>query len=355
MADFDLLNLEETKINSSMEGKVVLLYGSNNVGKSKVSSLIYPHQTLFIATEKGYNALGGARVVDTLDWNTFRQLVKQLTNKKTLKKMHDKYKAVVVDVADRLPEMCASYICDKNDIMALGDIPYGGGYAQQKNEFNNQINKLALSGYLVILICHDETNSEYVDPVTGDEYSYTFPKNTMSKAGNPLKDIPDFVIYLQNNGTDKESGDVILSTGIVSHRKNVFARSRFTKCATTIEPFTAENLIKVVKDACVAEAEELGVECIDGFDIEAAIHEDDNVEEEKQLTHGELVKKVNSIGKKLYKDYQSDVIAIAERYLGEGVKVSETTEAQNDKLQFIINDLTDFAEKVKVDIEEDED
>ena len=350
MADFDLLNLEETKINSSMEGKVVLLYGSNNVGKSKVSSLIYPHQTLFIATEKGYNALGGARVVDTLDWNTFRQLVKQLTNKKTLKKMHEKYKAVVVDVADRLPEMCASYICDKNSISALSDIAYGGGYAQQKNEFNNQINKLALSGYLVVLICHDETNNEYTDPVTGDEYSYTFPKNTMSKAGNPLKDIPDFCIYLQNNGTDEE-GNVIPSTGIVSHRKNVFARSRFTKCATTIEPFTAENLIKTVKDACVAEAEILGVECIDSFDLESVIHEDDNIEEEKKLSHGELVKRVNEIGKILFKDYPSDVKAITERYLGEGVKVSKTTEAQNDKLQFIINDLTDFAEKVKVDIE----
>lgn len=354
MADFDLLNLEETKINSSMEGKIILLYGTNNTGKSKASSLIYPHKTLFIATEKGYNALGGIKHVDTLDWNTFRQVIAQLTKKKTLKKMHEIYKTIVVDVADRLPEMCADYICDKNDITSLGDIPYGGGYAQQKTEFNNQINKLALSGYLVVLICHDETNEKYVDPVTGKEHPYTYPKNTMSKAGNPLKDIPDFCIYLQNNGTD-EDGNVILSTGVLSHRKNVFARSRFTKCTTAIEPFTAENLIKVVKDACVAEAEELGVECIDGFDIEAAIHEDDNIEEEKQLTHGELVKKVNSIGKKLYKDYQSDVIAITERYLGEGVKVSKTTEAQNDKLQFIINDLTDFAEKVKVDIEEDED
>jgi citrate lyase synthetase len=62
---------------------------------------------------------------------------------------------------------------------------------------------------------------------------------------------------------------------------------------------------------------------------------------------------VNDIGKKLYKDYQNDVTTIIERYLGEGTKVSKTTEAQNDKLQFIINDLTDFAEKVKVDISED--
>ena len=350
MAEFDLLNLEETKINSSMEGKIVMIYSTNNCGKSKVSSQIYPHKTLYLATEKGYNALGGARVLDTLDWNTFRQAVKQLTNKKTLIKMHEKYKAVVVDVADRLPEMCSAYICDKNSVTNISDIAWGGGYAQLKQELGNQLNKLALSGYLVILICHDETNDKYTDPVSGEEYPYTYPKNTMSKVGSVMKDIPDFCIYLQNNGTDEE-GNVILSTGIVSHRKNVFARSRFTKCATTIEPFTAENLVATVRDACIAEAKELGVECVDEFDLNAVVHADDNKEEEKQLTHGELVKRVNEIGKVLYKDYANDVTAVIERYLGEGAKVSKTTEAQNDKLQFIINDLSDFAEKLGVDID----
>ena len=352
MADFDLLNIEETKINSSMEGKIVLVYSTNNCGKTKVASQIYPHKTLILATEKGYNAVGGSKVLDVLDWNTFRQAVKQLTNKKTFKKMHDTFKTVVVDVADRLPELCSSYICDKNGVTNISDIAWGGGYAQLKTELANQLNKLALSGYLVMLICHEETKEEYTDPVSGEVFPYTFPKNTMSKVGNPLKDIPDFCIYLQNNGTDEE-GNVILSTGIVSHRKNVFARSRFTKCATVIEPFTAENLINTVRDACIAEAKELGVECVDEFDFDAVLHEDDNIEEEKQLTHGELVKRVNEIGKILYKDYQNDVTTIIERYLGEGAKVSKTTEAQNDKLQFIINDLTDFAEKVKVDVSED--
>ena len=350
MAEFDLLNLEETKINSSMEGKITLVYSTNNCGKTKVASQIYPHQTLILATEKGYNAVGGSKVLDVLDWNTFRQAVKQLTNKKTFKKMHETYKTVVVDVADRLPELCSAYICDKNGVANISDVAWGGGYAQLKTELANQLNKLALSGYLVMLICHDETNPEYVDPVSGEKYAYTYPKNTMSKVGNPLKDIPDFCIYLQNNGTDEE-GNVILSTGIVSHRKNVFARSRFTKCATTIEPFTAENLISTVRDACIAEAKELGVECVDEFDFDAVLHEDDNIEEEKQLTHGELVKRANEIGKILYKDYASDVTTIIERYLGEGAKISKTTEAQNDKLQFIINDLTDFAEKVSVNID----
>ena len=98
MAEFDLLNLEETKINSSLESKILMVYSTNNCGKSKVASQLYPHQTLFVATEKGYNALGGARVIDTLDWNTFRQVVKQLTNKKTFKKMHETYKAIVLPV-----------------------------------------------------------------------------------------------------------------------------------------------------------------------------------------------------------------------------------------------------------------
>lgn len=350
MAEFDLLNLEETKINSSMEGKIVLVYSTNNCGKTKVASQIYPHKTLILATEKGYNAVGGSKVLDVLDWNTFRQAVKQLTNKKTFKKMHETFKTVVVDVSDRLPELCSAYICDKNGVTNISDIAWGGGYAQLKTELANQLNKLALSGYLVILICHDETNPEYVDPVNGEKYAYTFPKNTMSKVGNPLKDIPDFCIYLQNNGTD-EDGNVILSTGIVSHRKNVFARSRFTKCATTIEPFTAENLIATVREACIAEAKELGVECVDEFDFDAVLHADDNKEEEKQLTHGELVKRVNEIGKILYKDYSNDVTSVIERYLGEGAKVSKTTEAQNDKLQFIVNDLTDFAEKLGIDID----
>ena len=350
MAEFDLLNLEETKINSSMEGKIVLIYGTNNTGKSKVSSLIYPHKTLYLATEKGYNALGGAKVVDVLEWNIFRQAVKQLTAKKTFKKMHETYKTVVVDVADRLPELCSAYICDKNGVSNISDVPWGGGYAQLKQELGHQLNKLSLSGYLVILVCHEETNDKYVDPVTGEEYAYTYPKNTMSKVGSILKDIPDFCIYLENKGTDEE-GNVILSNGITSHRKNVFARARFTQCATTIEPFTAENLINTVREACIAEAKELGVECVDEFDFEAVLHEDDNKEEEKQLTHGELVKRVNEIGKILYKDYQNDVTTIIERYLGEGAKVSKTTEAQNDKLQFIVNDLTDFAEKLNIDID----
>ena len=129
----------------------------------------------------------------------------------------------------------------------------------------------------------------------------------MSKAGAPLKDIPDFSIYLQNNGTDKESGDVVLSTGIVSHRKNVFARSRFTKCATTIEPFTAENLRKTVEIACEEEAKLLGIECIS--------FEEQRVKNEKQLEESkpnreEIIADIKTYGK-ILKDFADEKIKLA--------------------------------------------
>lgn len=343
--DFDIFDIEETSITNGLEGKIVLIYGDNNTGKSKVSSQLFPHQTLFIATERGYNALGGIKKVDVMDWITFRKVVKQLTDKKKSAKAHELYKAIAIDVADRLPALCQSYICDKNEVDNISDIAWGGGYAQLKQEFDKQINTLALSGYLVVLICHAQTNDKYTNPVTGEEYAYTYPKNTDNKVGCVLKDIPDFSIYLQNNGTDADE-NVVLSTGICSHRKNVFARSRFTQCPTRIEPFTADNLKEVVKIACEKEAEALGVECIS---FEEQLKKNEAELDSMKPSLEDLVGDIRAYGKAL-KEYADECKDIMEKYLGEGVQLSKVTETQYDKLEFVLNDLMDLAEKKNIEV-----
>lgn len=342
----DIFDIEETTITKGLRGKIILIYGGNNTGKSKQSSLLFPHRTLFIATERGYNALGGIKKQDVLDWMTFRKIVYQLTNKKTADKAHEMYDAIVVDVADRLPALCEAYICDKNDVDNISDIAWGGGYAQLKTEFDRQINTLALSGYLVVLICHEQTKEDWVNPVTGEKYPYTFPKNTESKVGCVLKDIPDFAIYLQNNGTDAEE-NVVLSTGVCSHRKNVFARSRFTQCPTRIEPFTAENLRKTVEIACEEEAKLLGIECV-SFEEQQAKNEKQL--EESKPNREELIADIKTYGK-LLKDFAEETKGIIEKYLGEGAKISDATDSQIDKLEFILNDLMDMADKKGIEVE----
>ena len=108
----DITNLEETTITTGLEGKILAWYGTNNVGKSHVASKLFPGKTLWLATEKGYNAISGMRKVDIESWNDFRQVVSQLTvkNEKKREKVRSMYQCVVVDVADRLPNLATAYI-----------------------------------------------------------------------------------------------------------------------------------------------------------------------------------------------------------------------------------------------------
>ena len=344
----DLLGLEEVMINSGLAGKIILVYSGNNQGKSKVASQLFPKQTLFLATEKGYNSLGGIKKVDVTDWKTFRDIITSLTPKKeeNLKKIQDAYKCVVVDVADRLPEMCQGYICSKNGVDNISDIAWGGGYAQLKQEFSNQLNKLVLGSYCVVLICHEVTR-EITDPVSGEKYEYTQPRSTETKVGEILKDLPDFAIFLQNMGCD-ENGNVILSNGITTQHKNVFARSRFSQCPPKIEPFTAVNLRETIKYACEKEAEMLGLECVN---YEAYIEQEIKEKQAKIKTRPQLLEMIKPIMTALYSSgNQEETLAVVEKYLGEGVKVSSATDGQIDKLEFILNDFKDMAEKKGIEV-----
>ncbi len=366
MAKFDITEIEESTITVDLAGKIIGFTGTNNVGKSYVAARLFPGQTLWLATEKGYNAQAGLRPYDIETWGDFRDAVGQLTtrNKKKREKVREMYKCVVVDVADKLPNLCTAYtISQYNEkksasnpdfmpITELVDIPYGGGYASLNKELDTQINKLALSGYCVVLIFHDEIKKLKDDH--GNEYEYIVPKNTFSKAGNALKDIPDFMIYLENRGVG-EDGKPILSKGYCVQHKEFFARSRFTECPETIDPFTAENLKETVKIACEREAKKLGAKVVTYAEEEAARAK---VKEEKISTHTELIEMIAPVFKALYSaKFKSFTNSIVNQYLGDDEngnprKVSEANPEDRDALQCIYDKLIDFAEEKGVDWEE---
>lgn len=339
----DLFNLEEVKINTGLEGKIILVYSTNNCGKSLVASQLFPGQTLFLATERGYNALKGIKKVDILDWSTFRNVVSELTGKKNKEKLQEIYKCVVIDVADRLPAYCESYICQKNMVDNIADIEWGGGYSQLKNEFDNQINKLALSGYCLILLCHEQYE-EHSEIVNGKEYKfqYAYPKNTFSKVGAPLKDIPDFTIWLKNNNTD-ENGQVILSTAYLSQQKEAFARSRFPACPTTIRPFTAKGLKDAIKTACEAQADN------EGITFKQEEEQRNNEQNRMKKTREELVNDIKPYLTAAIKIYPNECGQICAKHLG-GKRITDETNPI-DKLQFVYDELADFCESKNIIID----
>lgn len=360
----DILNLEESTITGGLEGKVLGWYGTNNVGKSHVASKLFPGKTLWLATENGTNAITGMRKANIDTWNDFRQVVSQLTvkNEKKREKVRAMYQCVVVDVADRLPNLATAYIIstyntqnaekpDFRPITELSGIPYGGGYAMLNKEMDTQINKLALSGYCIVLIFHDEIRK--IKDGT-EEYEYIVPKNTFSKAGNALKDIPDFMIYLESQGVD-ENGKALLSIGHCVQHKEYFARSRFTECPETISPFTADNLKETVRIACEREAEKQGVSTITYAEEEAQREKEKT---EKKKSASELIDEVKPIYGALRKaKLTASVNKIVGDFLGydendKPNKISEADDSQVEALQYIYDKLVDLAEEKDISWEE---
>ena len=307
MAKFDITEIQESTITVDLAGKIIGLVGTNNVGKSYVSARLFPGQTLWLATEKGYNAQGGLRPYDIEVWGDFRDAVSQLTtrNKKKREKVRSMYKCVVVDVADKLPNLCNAYIIsqynekksakaqaegtDFTPITEIADIPFGGGYASLNKELDTQINKLALS------------------------------------------------------------------KGYCTQHKEFFARSRFTQCPEEINPFTADNLKEMVKIACEREAELLGARTVTYAEEEAARNE---VKQAKKLSSDELIEMIQPVFVALVKaKYKSVTLSIVEQYLGvdddgKPRKISEAEETDVDALQCIYDNLVNFAEEKDVEWED---
>ena len=161
---------------------------------------------------KGYNAIGKMRKVDIETWSDFRSMVAQLTtrNKTKREKVREMYDCVVVDVGDELPNLCTAYTIQQYNeaktaeaestgreytpITELSGVPYGGGYASLNKEIDAQVNKLALSGFCVVLISHDEVKK--MNANKADEYSTSFRRTRSLRLAACLKTCPTSLFIL---------------------------------------------------------------------------------------------------------------------------------------------------------------
>lgn len=70
------------------------------------------------------------------------------------------YETVVLDVIDDIVVMIEQYICDKEDVETLGDIPYGKGYTAFTNIFQQLVIELKSLPMNVIYISRNATKME---------------------------------------------------------------------------------------------------------------------------------------------------------------------------------------------------
>lgn len=332
----DLFNKEFKKdvkisrVSQDLRGKVIVLYGGNNVGKTLQSSrFINP---VFLPCEKGMNAINGAMVLKTTSWSDLKKNGKKLSGKKFTEALKQGQQiTLIIDGIERIGNYAKDYLCSKYDVSTIGDARGGyGAWEEYENAIWSWVDNLIGLGYTVVFIGHekeDKKKDKYI--ITGDE-----------RAIKPIRDNADIVAYLKSNGVDEEGKD-LHSSAYLSETDEFFARTRFVYMDNYIEDFTAENLTETIIEGIKRQNE------AEGYD-NVTFQEQQEIYDEGDETFDDVVEEIKELFAQMKEvDATEDYLDIVEEHLGEGIAVSQATKGQFEAIQCIRNDLRDKIEELE--------
>lgn len=320
---FDIFNPQVSVVAKGLEGKVITIYGSNNLGKTKQATRM--NKPFYLGFEKGIRAISGIPFLPINNWRDFKKINKQLTDPKTLDKAKELYQTIIFDEVYTSALYCQDYLCKKHGVETIGDGNNGYGlWKEYESEFWTEIDKLLGTGYTLVFISHQEETKEGKAIPKGDKRSI-----------KPIIDNSDIVVYLTSNGVD-EDRNVIKSSAWFAETDEFFARSRFDYIDTYLEEFTAENLEAAIAEAIERQEEAEGVEAV-------SYNEQSERFKSEELDYEDLMEQIKEIGGQLAEQEKlDDLTEVVERHLGVGKKVTECKKSQVQIMSIILDDLKDL-------------
>ena len=319
----DIFNPTVSVVAKGLEGKVILLVGSNSVGKTRQATRM--KKPFVLAFEKGINAISGVPYANIEKWSDFKKVNRQLTGKDK-EKARETYDTIIFDTVDAAALMNEKYVAGQH---GATDIASGNGgfglWKQLEAEFYEQIALLTGAGYTVVFIGHVERDKDTEQMI---------PKGDKRSMGI-VRDIADIVVYLESNGVDEE-GNVIKSTGYVRETPEYFARSRFDLMPNVIDPFTAENLEEAIRIGIEREEEAGGT----------TVSYDEFVEQNtgETLVFSELKERIVKMGQAFNEIGEVDVYtqALADTFnSGEFMHTDDLSEKQVEAMSVFIDEMSE--------------
>jgi hypothetical protein len=330
-----------SRISPSLKGKSIVIYGGNNVGKTTQAARF--KNPVFMPFEKGMNAISGALVLQNASWADTKNNIKRLSSRKFTNVLKEGEQITVIwDGFERAGFYCQRYIEGKYNAFDIADARGGyGAWSQYEKEFWTEVDKLLNLGYTVIFVGHagvggNKKNKEQIYP-KGDK-----------RCVAPIVDNADIVAYIEANGVDEE-GNEIPSSAYFIETDDYFARSRFPYVKDTIEEFTAENFEKAIVDGI---KKQLEIEGEEGVTFE----EQQEIYSGEDITHPELLEQIKDLYLRMKElEVLDDYEEIVREYLGDDIKVSETSAKQIEPLICVREALQEIIEEIEINIDDDED
>lgn len=335
----DLKKLKPTTVSRDLKGKFVFLYGPAKIGKTTLA-VQFP-RNLLLAVEHGYNVIDNIYAVDVPTWAEFKKYVKQLQDDE-LKSMFD---TITIDTITLLYERCEAYICDREGVDKLADIPFGAGFNMLDSEFETWVRKITQImdnegkiAYGLCLIGHEKSRTESDGQIS---VTHIMPdmSNRCAKIINRMVDITAYI------GMEEDGNRYIYPRQFVkedkTQRTEIFAGSHFYGLNDKIE-LSYDGLVNAIADAMT----------VDGTGKEITLSEAPvQVMQKEELNFNEIRDSIKKIVKKLKdldengdSNHMGAYKRIVDEQLGKGKLVKDCTESQVDQLSLILDDLEEYVE-----------
>lgn len=326
----DIFNAPVSTVSKDVKGKLILIHSNERKLGKTLQATKFP-KPYYLRFEQGINAISGLSYAPLTKWADFKKIRKQLTNPKTIEKAQEMYNTLIVDTTDVAIRWCDKYVCGMQGVDRLNDGNNGYGlWAEYANEWFNEWNPLLNAGYTIIFIAHSEVR-KMKDPKTGTEYEQWVPKGD-KRTIDLIVDAADLIGFVRSNGYD-EDGNPQMSSIYFQNCPEFLAGSRFKYMATEITPFTAEGVQEALAKAIEQEEQESGISAV-------SYAEQIAVSMPEEISYDEVMVKVEPLFKQVMKAKGKEFTTkIVEKYLGEGGRLSGTTEKQLEQILMIIEEF----------------
>lgn len=338
---FDLKSLKPSTVSRDLRGKFVFLYGAPKIGKTTLASQ-FPN-ALILGFEHGWNAIENIYAVDVPTWAEFKKYLRQLSEDDIKKQ----FNTIVIDTIGLAYERCESYICDREGVDKISDIPYGAGFKMVSTEFEICMRKITQimgddgkTAYGLCFIGHEKVRVETDGQISVKHITPDIPDRCASII-NRMVDITAY-IGMEKGVRYIYPRQLILEEG--AQKTEIYAGSHFNGLNDKIA-LSYDALVNAIADAMSS-----GTKTLSDAPVQVQV--------ETKLDFKAIRASIGAIVKTLKKiddtdenlHYMETYKKIVESYLGKGKLVKDCTEAQVEHLSLILEDLEAFVAENKIEM-----
>ena len=247
------------------------------------------------------------------------------------------YDSIVVDTASIAWQLCEKYICQREGVDTIRDVPWGQGWNMLKTEFSEFWREITLLGFGILFIAHSKEKPTEMKDEEGNTITAVCP-DLPSNAYTIINGIVDIIGYLQVQMNADGTSERYLYT---RSTPTVFAGSRYQYLAPKIK-FGYKQLVDAIGDAIDLAVKNDGAQVTDHTEIAQikARPFQEVMDEARSVWTNYLNKATTEEEKEQHLNIMRDII---KRIFGtDEFKLSQAVPSQSDLVELFIDEIKEL-------------